>query len=77
MISRRPCPARFKHVVRSKKRAGTIAACATNLAAQLGRTATDDEVASMLAMSVGKLRALRGKSPQSAGSGMFEESNGQ
>jgi hypothetical protein len=33
-------------------------ACAANLAAQLGRTATDDEVASMLAMSVVKLRKL-------------------
>jgi DNA-directed RNA polymerase specialized sigma subunit len=58
MIGRRPCPDRFKRVDRTKKRAGTIAACATNLAAQLGRTATDDEVASMLAMSVTKLRAL-------------------
>jgi hypothetical protein len=32
---------------------------AANLAAQLGRPATEAEVASMLAMSVGKIRKLR------------------
>jgi hypothetical protein len=52
-------PARFKRGARSKKRAGTIAACAANLVVRYGRPGTDEEVASMLAMSVGKLRKLR------------------
>ena len=42
------------------KRLKTVVACTANLAKQLGREPTDAEVASMLAMTLDKLRQVRG-----------------
>jgi hypothetical protein len=54
-----PLAARLLKSRRVNNRAGTIAACTANLKVHLARDPTDAEVASILAMSVQKLRKLR------------------